>query len=79
MSDNVVHLQLWVVEYRLGQRLCRWIRAFAPDAPVRAQLLEELEELHGDRASLVELRRATDAEHHEHLGGDATARPFLGA
>ncbi|OWQ86280.1 hypothetical protein CDN99_20835 [Roseateles aquatilis] len=66
---------IWVVGYRLDGRDRQWVRALPPseEAPVRALLLEELDELYGDRAELDVLRHASDEERRAFLAG---GQPF---
>lgn len=66
---------IWVVGYRLDGRDRQWIRALPPsaEAQVRALLLEELDELYGERADLVSLRHASDEERRAFLSG---GQPF---
>ncbi len=61
---------LWVVDYRLDGRLCRWIRALRVVSPPHALIREELDELYGERATLVELRAATEEERIAFIRGE---------
>lgn len=76
MLPNPPHCQIWVVDYLLDERPCRWIRAFALDQPVQQLLLAELAELYGGRACLSELRPASEAEQQAYLSGSGAANPF---
>ncbi|SEK80809.1 hypothetical protein SAMN05216359_103161 [Roseateles sp. YR242] len=61
---------LWVVEYRLDGRPRRWIRALPVVSPPHAMMLEELDELYGTRAALVDLRQASDEERVAFIRGE---------
>jgi hypothetical protein len=61
---------LWVVDYRLDGRPCRWIRALRVVSPPHAFIQEELDELYGPRAELLELRQATDEERIAFIRGE---------
>lgn len=76
MLPNPPHCQIWVVDYLLDARPCRWMRAFALDQPVQQLLLAELAELYGGRACLSELRPASEAEQQAYLSGSGAANPF---
>lgn len=76
MLPHPPHCQIWVVDYLLDERPCRWIRAFAPDEAVQVLLLSELAELYGGRASLSELRPASEAEQQAYLSGGGVTNPF---
>jgi hypothetical protein len=66
---------LWVVDYRLDGRPCRWIRALRVVAPPHALIQEELDELYGDRAELIELRAATEEERAAFIRGEPPPVP----
>ena len=61
---------LWVVDYRLDGRPRRWIRALPVAAPPHAMVLEELDELYVTRATLIELRQASDEERIAFIRGE---------
>lgn len=61
---------LWVVDYRLDGRLRQWIRALPVVSPPHAMMLEELDELYGQRAALIELRQASDEERTAFIRGE---------
>ncbi|WP_343635646.1 hypothetical protein [Roseateles sp.] len=71
MSAFIDTCVIWVVGYRLDGRDRQWVRALPPcaQAQVRALLLEELDELYGERAELVSLRAAADSERGAFLAG----------
>lgn len=53
---------LWVIDFQYEGRDRRWFQAFSPHVDVASQVQAMLHELHGDRARLVSLRPATEAE-----------------
>jgi hypothetical protein len=61
----------WVVDFRYEGRPRRWFKVFGPGVDVRALMSTELRELYGDRAHLVEVRRATDEQEAQYLRGEA--------
>ena len=71
MSAFIDTCVIWVVGYRLDGLDRQWVRALPPsaEAPVRALLLEELDELYGARAELVSLRQAAESERGALLAG----------
>ncbi|UXH78694.1 hypothetical protein [Roseateles amylovorans] len=71
---------LWVVDYRLDGRARQWFRALPPvlgAEAMRALMLEELEELYGPRAELLDLRPASLEERRAFLRGELS-RPTSG-
>jgi hypothetical protein len=79
MSAFIDTCVIWVVLYRLDGRDRQWVRALPPsaEAAVRALLLEELDELYGERATLVSLRPALDAERGAFLAGGLPMCPVV--
>lgn len=71
MSTFIDTCEIWVVGYHLDGRDRQWVRALPPtaEAAVRTLLLEELDELYGDRATLVALRLAAPSERGAFLSG----------
>jgi hypothetical protein len=59
----------WVVDFRYDGRARRWFVAFGPKVDVEVEMAERLQVLYGDRARLVEVRRATDDEETSYLRG----------
>lgn len=57
----------WVVDFRYEGRPRRWFKAFGPGVDVRALISAELRQLYGDRASVVDVRPATDEEEAQYL------------
>ena len=66
----------WVVDFRHEGRPRRWFRAFGPGVDVRALISAELRQLYGDRASVVEVRTATDEEEAQYLRGEELKNTF---
>ena len=60
----------WVVYFRYDGRPRRWFRSFGPAHDVHARMAIELRELYGERARLVEVRKATDEEETQFLRGE---------
>ena len=61
---------IWVVDYRYRGKLRRWFKAFGPSDDVRSLITATLHELHGQRAQLVEVRKASDEEELQYLRGE---------
>lgn len=59
----------WVVDFRYDGRPRRWFMAFGPKVDVEVEMADRLQVLYGDRARLVEVRRATDDEETSYLRG----------
>ena len=60
----------WVVDFRYDGRPRRWFKSFGPGDDVHARVAIELRELYGERARLVEVRKATDEEETQYLRGE---------
>lgn len=60
---------IWVIDFRYEGRSRRWFLAFGAGVDVRGEAEARLTGLYGDRARLVEVRRATDEEERQYLGG----------
>ena len=61
---------IWVVDFRYRGKLRRWFKAFGPNDDVRSLITTTLHELHGRRAQLVEVRKASDEEELQYLRGE---------
>lgn len=61
---------IWVVDFRYEGRPRRWFRAFGPGEDVHGGMLTELAQLYGERARLVEVRKATEEEETMYLRGE---------
>lgn len=61
---------IWVVDFLYDGRARRWFRAFGPDDDVPRLMHAQLSELYGERARLVETRKATDNEELQYLRGE---------
>ena len=61
---------IWVVDFRYEGRARRWFAAFGPGDDVQRAVTNTLAELHGNRAQLVEVRKATEEEELQYLRGD---------
>lgn len=60
----------WVIDFRYDGRARRWFKAFGPNADVQEQMVAELRQLYGNRAQLVEVRKATEEEESKYLRGE---------
>lgn len=54
--------QVWAVEYQYDGRTRHWLKALPLEADAEASVRALLQELYGDRARLVTIRPATEAE-----------------
>jgi hypothetical protein len=61
---------IWVIDFRYEGRARRWFRAFGPNADVHERMSAQLRELYGERAHLVEVRKATEEEESQYLRGE---------
>ncbi len=61
---------IWVVDYRYKGRPRRWFKTFGSEADVQALMANELQQLYGSHARLVDVRLATEAEEAQYLHGD---------
>ena len=66
----------WVVDFRYDGRLRRWFKVCKRGEDVRARMAALLHDLYGDRAQLVEVRVATDAEEAQYLRGEEPKNAF---
>ena len=62
--------QTWVVDFRYEGHPRRWFKVFRSGDDVPARMAAELQALYGDRATLVEVRKATQEEETQYLRGD---------
>lgn len=60
---------IWVVDFRYDVRARRWFKAFGPNDDVREAVTATLHDLYGERARLVEVRKATEEEELQYLRG----------
>jgi signal-transduction protein with cAMP-binding, CBS, and nucleotidyltransferase domain len=70
MSEFFKTSATWVVGFRYEGRLRRWFKAFRPGDDVHEQITTQLRQLYGDRALLVEVRKATEDEETQYLRGE---------
>jgi hypothetical protein len=66
----------WVVDFRYDGRPRRWFKVFGPGVDVLALMSNELRELYGDRAQVVEVRPATDEEEALYLRGEQPTNTY---
>jgi len=66
----------WVVDFRYEGRPRRWFKAFGPGVDVRAEMSNELQQLYGDHAQLVEVRQATGEEEAQYLRDEEPKNQF---
>lgn len=67
---------IWVVDFRYEGRPRRWFKAFGPDDDVPGLMARLLRDTWGDRAQLVEARKATDEEERQYLRGEEPRNVF---
>ena len=60
----------WVIDFRYDGRARRWFKAYPADDDAAADAAARLAALYGDRATLVAVRPATDAEERAYLRGE---------
>jgi hypothetical protein len=61
---------IWVVDFRYEGRPRRWFKSFGPADEVHEQMTVLLHDLFGERAQLIEVRRATQDEETQYLRGE---------
>lgn len=61
--------QLWVLDFTYDGRPRRWFKALPEGADAHAVLSAQLQDLHGKRARLVEVRPATPDEETQYVRG----------
>lgn len=66
----------WLVDFRYEGRPRRWFKVFGPGVDARALISAELRQLYGDRASVVDVRTATDEEEAQYLRGEEPKNTF---
>jgi hypothetical protein len=67
---------LWVIDYRFDGRDRRWYKSFRSDVDTKAEAQDQLADLHGNRARLTEVRRATDNEERQYVRGEQPKTNF---
>jgi hypothetical protein len=60
----------WVVDFHFEGRPRRWFKAFGPGDDVRNEMTRQLQALYGERAQLIDVRRATEDEETQYLRGE---------
>lgn len=70
MSEFFKTSTTWVIDFRYEGHPRRWFRIFGSGVDVRTAMAASLGKLYGDRAQLVEVRRATDDEELQYLRGE---------
>jgi hypothetical protein len=76
MAEYFKTSTIWVVDFRYEGRSRRWFKAFGPQDHVRQRMTSALRDLYGERAQLVEVRKATDEEERQYLRGDEPKNVF---
>ncbi|MDO8419211.1 MAG: hypothetical protein Q7S90_04175 [Rubrivivax sp.] len=69
VSDFFRTSTTWVVDFRYEGRPRRWFKVFGPTDDVRQRVTAVLHDLYGERATLVEVRKATADEETLYLRG----------
>lgn len=67
---------VWVIDFRFKGKARRWFRTFRDGVDAAPLIAQELRELHGDDAQLVEVRRASDEEEGQYLRGELPINVF---
>lgn len=67
---------IWVVDFLYDGRARRWTRAFGPNDDVHRLMTGQLHDLYGQRARLVDLRKATEEEELQYLHGEEPGNPI---
>ena len=67
---------LWVVDFRYQGRARRWFKTFGVGEDAERAVPAMLRDLYGDRARLVELRRATADEEAQYLRGETPINAY---
>lgn len=70
MSEFFRTSTTWVVDFRYDGRPRRWFKALGPVDDARSEMAKLLRSLYGDRAQLVDVRKATAQEETQYLRGD---------
>jgi hypothetical protein len=76
VSDFFRTSTTWVVDFRYDGRARRWFKACGPGVDVRETMSALLRDLYGERARLVEVRKATPEEETRYLRGEETKNVF---
>ncbi len=76
MSEFFKTSTIWVVDFRYKGRPRRWFKAFGPRDDVRERMTAVLRDLHGERAQLIEVRKATEDEELQYLRGEEPRNVF---
>ncbi len=66
----------WVVDFRYEGGPRRWFKAFGPNDDVHEKMSTLLHDLYGERAQLVEVRKATPEEETQYLRGEEAKNVF---
>ena len=70
MSEFFKTSTTWVIDFRYDGRARRWFKAFGLNADVQEQMAAELLQLYGNRAQLVDVRKATEEEESQYQRGE---------
>jgi len=68
---------IWVIDFRYEGRARRWFRAFGQKDDVPQLMRDLLRDLYGERAQLVEARKATEEEELQYLARRGTKERLL--
>jgi hypothetical protein len=60
----------WVVDFRYDGRARRWFKAFGPGDDVGKEMTHLLQAWYGERAQLIDVRKATEHEETQYLRGE---------
>lgn len=67
---------LWVVDFRYDGSPRRWFMAFGDQTDVASEMAAHLRDLHGTRARLEGVRKASQAEESAYLRGETPKNVF---
>ena len=70
MSEFFKTSAIWVVDFRYKGKPRRWFKSFGPGDDAREKMAGLLQALYGERAQLVDVRKATDDEETQYLRGE---------
>lgn len=69
MSEFFKTSTIWVVDFRYNGKPRRWFKSFGSGDDAREEMTRLLQALYGERARLVDVRRATEDEETQYLRG----------
>jgi uncharacterized DUF497 family protein len=67
---------VWAIEFQYDGHPRRWLKAYPAGADVPGLVTQALRDLHGDRARLVSVRRATEEEERQYVHDEGPQNVF---